>query len=306
MELRHLRYFIAVCDTLHFGRAAELMHIAQPALSQQIKNLESEIGVDLFSRTKRNVELTPAGEIFAKRARLILGNVNSAVQETRNNGLSGRTYLRVGTLSSIQLFQLIPLLKEFRINHPEVSISVVQMPTHLQLAALTAGAIDVGFMDSTSTNLLSTNIGIPISSIDVLQEELVAALPFDHPLATRQAIALAELAGSAFLLTDRTSECSLGARIYSLCDVAGFRPELYSEALDLPSAIALVAAGYGVTLAPACAIRQWQHCIRFVPVDIRPSISVAMVWRSDDSAASLDAFCKAVVAIPTAVWSAFA
>jgi DNA-binding transcriptional LysR family regulator len=299
MELRHLRYFIAVCDTLHFGRAAEQMHIAQPALSQQIINLEGELGIELFVRTKRHVELTAAGQMFSKRARFILNNVKFAIQEVRANGFGENLQLRIGVLSSIQLSQLVPLIGKFRAKHPEVHLSIMQMPTHLQLGELTSGALDVGFMDATSATLLSGATATPISSMDVLREELVAAVPVTHPLANRSEIKLEELSSSAFLFTARTSPCSLASRIHALCDVAGFTPRLQCEVTDLPSALALVAADCGVTLAPACAIALWQKDIRFIPLSMKPTISVAMAWRSDDTSMHLETFCKTVAAFPT-------
>jgi DNA-binding transcriptional LysR family regulator len=298
MELRHLRYFLAVCDTLHFGRAAEMLHIAQPALSQQIRNLEIELGVDLFSRTKRNVELTIAGVEFAKRTRFILGNVKSAVHEVRTIGGNLSLQLRVGILSSIQLAQLVPLLAEFRVKHPEVMLRLMQMPTHLQLLELTAGALDVGFVDATSSTLLAESHGTAISSMDALTEELVVAVPAGHHLAGKNEVALDALVAESFILTQANSACSLGSRVRALCDVAGFTPSVYCETSDLPSALALVASGYGVTLSPACAVTLWEKQVSFVSLVSRPTISVAMIWRSEDNSVPLETFCRAVSAFP--------
>jgi DNA-binding transcriptional LysR family regulator len=294
MELRHLRYFVAVCDTLHFGRAAEMMRVAQPALSQQIRNLELELGVDLFWRTKRNVELTPAGAVFARRARLILGNVKSAVHEVRDVGAGLEQQLRVGVLSSIQLAQLTPLLAQYRKTYPEVRLHIAQFPSHRQLDDLAAGSLDVGFVDTTSSMVDCESHGTAFSSMDVLAEELMVAVPNGHRLSALKQIELIDLADEPFVLTESNSVCSLSARVRSLCDVSGFTPTIYTETFDLPSALALVASGYAVTLAPACAIVQWRKHVCFISLVPRPTINVSMVWRSDDESVHLDAFCQAV------------
>lgn len=298
MELRHLKYFVTLCDTLHFGRAAEILHIAQPALSQQIKNLEEELGVELLSRTKRSVELTRAGSEFANRARLILANVKSAIHEVRTIGGVASQHLRVGVLSSIQLVQLTPLFTEFRVKHPEVRLRPVQLPTHLQLLELTSSALDVGFVDATSATLLADRHGIPLGSTDVLTEELVGAVPTGHHLASKGELDLAELSSLPFVVTSANSPCSLGSRVRALCDVAGFTPKIYCEAQDLPAALSLVAAGYAVTVAPACSVALWEKQVKFISLSTRPTISVAMVWRAEDTSVPLETFCRSVASFP--------
>lgn len=298
MELRHLKYFVTLCDTLHYGRAAKILHIAQPALSQQIKNLEEELGVELLCRTKRSVALTHAGAEFANRCRLILASVKSAIQEVRTIGGLASQDLRVGVLSSIQLAQLTPLFAEFRVRHPEVRLRPVQLPTHLQLLELMSGALDLGFIDTTSAALLGESHGIALSSTDVLKEELVAAVPTAHPLATKGEVDLAEFSSLPFVITPAISPCSLGSRVRALCDVAGFTPNVYYEAQDLPTALSLVAAGYAVTVAPACSVALWEKQVKFISLSTRPTVSVAMVWRSEDTSVPLETFCRSVASFP--------
>src|SRR5512133_1148541 len=181
IELRHLRYFVAVAEELHFGRAAQRLHIAQPGLSQQIQALESELGVSLLARTRRRVELTAAGQVFLDEGRRALAQVERAENLTRRaaSGEIGR--LTIGGTESATWVVLPELLRDFRRRYPNVDLAIREMPSPLQLEALRNGEIDVGFVrPPVGTDGLVART--------ILEERLGILLPKAHPLAKRSEI----------------------------------------------------------------------------------------------------------------------
>lgn len=294
MELRHLRYFVAVAEELHFGRAAEKLRIAQPPLSQQIKQLEEQLQVVLFDRSSRRVRLTAAGTAFLARARSILETSERAIIEARRAGRGETGSLTIGFMSAAMLDQFPPLLRRFRQAHSDVDIEFRQMPSNEQVQAVIGDDLDVGFVDlSSQSGLVMGNA--PTLRIELFaRETLVAALPPDHPLADRQEISLRDLAEDRFIMLPRLPATSFYDQVTALCQRAGFDPAVIKEAPQLPTLLTMVASGIGVALAPECVIDLWQRFVRFPCLQETATIDQSMIWRGDNHAPALLAFLAEV------------
>jgi DNA-binding transcriptional LysR family regulator len=244
MELRHLRYFVAVADELHFGRAAARLHIAQPPLSQQIRQLEAELGFELFVRAHRRVALTEAGRAFLGDARGILARVEQAATSARRIASGEAGGLAVGFIASAT-YGLVPaLLQEFRRRHPGVALSLSELSTEEQLAALRTGAIHLGLgrPPADAPSLVSEPL---------LDEPLELAMHATHPLARARTVPLRAIADESFILFPRLPRPGWADVVLGHCREAGFRPNVVHEAMELSTALAMVAAGVGVTLVAA-------------------------------------------------------
>lgn len=244
MELRHLRYFRAVAEELHFGRAAERLHIAQPPLSQQIRQLERELQVTLLTRSTRSVELTAAGRVYLSRAVEILDAVDAAADQARRTeqGVEGR--LMIGCVGSATYSLLPSLVRELRRVLPDVEVSVQgEMLAPAQVHALRAGEIDLG--------LLRPPVRHPDITVETLRRErLLLALPTDHPFAVRESIDVADLADEEFISHAGRGRSRMQAELTALCAAAGFVPTVRHEAEETSTLVTLVAAGLGVALVP--------------------------------------------------------
>jgi DNA-binding transcriptional LysR family regulator len=240
MELRHLRYFLAVCEELHFGRAAKRVHISQPPLSQQIRQLEEEMRVKLFSRTKRRVELTEAGRVFAGEARLILQQVEHASKLAVDTNRTAQKRLLVG-FSPANCHVAIKVLKQFSIQRPETHLVVKSLPTPQQIEALSSGHIDLGFV-----TLPFHEDRLVVETI--LSERLMVALPARHALASAQRLSLHELASETLIIFPLRMSPGRYESITSMCRKAGFSLHTIHEVDDLNTMLELVRAGLGVSL----------------------------------------------------------
>jgi LysR family transcriptional regulator, benzoate and cis,cis-muconate-responsive activator of ben and cat genes len=246
MELRHLRYFLAVAEELHFSRAAARLHIAQPPLSHQIRQLEGELGFDLFLRTNRRVRLTDAGRYFRDEARSLLERLERAKAAAQRvaGGESGS--LEVGHVAAVTFALLPRLYRLFRARHPDVALTLSEMSTAEQVEALRAGQIHLG--------LARQPVGDETLTVEpLLDEPLVVALPLRHPLAKQRTIALRDLSRERFVLYPRSPRHGWIEVVKNACRAAGFQPIVAQEALELSTAVTLVAAGIGITLVPHSA-----------------------------------------------------
>ncbi|MGO9122675.1 MAG: LysR family transcriptional regulator [Desulfomonilaceae bacterium] len=284
MELRHLRYFVAVAEELHFGRAANRVGIAQPPLSKQIRQLEDEIGVKLFKRTKRSVSLTHAGETFLKEAHQALELSERAVRSARraDRGEIGR--LVVSFVGSATYSFLPSALRSFRTRFPHVELFLRELTTYQQLDGLHRKAVDAG--------VVRPPIKDDALFIEtLLQEPFIVALPGGHALASRTSIPLQMLAPEGFVMFSRQQGTTFHDQVVSLCHQAGFSPNVVQEAVQIPTVLGLVSAGMGITLVPA-SIRKLQ----FAGVLYRDLAQVdritelAMAYRRDDESPVLSAF----------------
>ncbi|WP_043101581.1 LysR family transcriptional regulator [Pseudomonas aeruginosa] len=247
MELRHLRYFIAVAEELHFGRAAERLGISQPPLSQQIQALEEEIGARLFERTNRRVELTDAGRLFLDESRQVLAQVDKAVLLARRAHLGELGELKIGFTSSAPFTSTIPSsIHAFRKAYPEVHLDLQEMSSRQVLRALLEESLQVGVIRP---------LALPdtVHSVELFREPLVAVLRADHPLAagSEDGLAIAALAEEPFVFFPRSYGTGLYDQVIALTRQAGFSPRIAQEASEAMTIIGLVSAGMGVSILPA-------------------------------------------------------
>lgn len=286
MELRHLRYFVAVAEELHFHRAAERLHISQPPLSQQVRALEAELDVLLLERNRRGVALTPAGAVFLAEARAILAAVEAATESARSvaRGASGR--LSLAFVGSAMHGALPAVLRAHRLAFPQVELALRELPTAAQLEALRAGRIDVGV------------IRPPVDGPDLVLETIhtepvVVALPEGHPLAARERVALADLHGEGFVLLARREAPGLHESLVRALARAGGAPRVVQEVREMQTVVGLVAAGLGVSLVPASVGADAHHGVVYRPVaGEAPTVALALAWRSGDRSAVLEAFLE--------------
>lgn len=289
MELRHLRYFVAVAEELHFNRAAERLHIAQPPLSQQIKQLESELGVELFyRRTKRQVQLTEAGQVLLQASYRILAQVEQAISNAQRAGRGETGTLAVGFTSTVVYDVLPAILSEYREQFPNVNLVLQELTTTQQEEALQNHQIEVGFCHPPLKD-----DGLELEPI--LQESLVVALPEVHPLATETTLSICLLADEPFILFPRYLGPGLYDQIVSFCQQANFSPKVVQEAVQMQTIIGLVSANVGVALVPASLQNLQRAGVVYKPLEgATPHVEVAIAWRSDNITPVLREFLLAI------------
>ena len=274
IELRHLRYFVAVAEELHFGRAAEKLGIAQPPLSQQIKSMEALVGYPLFER-RPQVRLTPAGEALLEVARRTLAQVEEGLDLTRRAGRGDAGRLTVGFAASILTTALPEILRTYRERHPGVELRLRELSSAAQAAALADGSIDVGFVRE------AVEQAAGLTCEPVLREEFVAVLPPAHPLAERGQLPLADLSGEPFVHFPRAVAPALFDQIADACQRAGFRPRVVQEAQEWLTILGLVEAGLGVSLVPASFQRLRWGGVQYRPLGPpREFTDVFVCWRA--------------------------
>ncbi|WP_327439414.1 LysR family transcriptional regulator [Pseudomonas donghuensis] len=247
MELRHLRYFIAVAEELHFGRAAQNLGISQPPLSQQIQALEQELGARLFERTNRRVELSEAGRLFLEEARLVLAQVDKAADVARRAQLGELGEMKIGFTSSAPFNSSIPkAIHAFRQRFPAVHLNLKEMSSRDVADALLDESIEVGLMRP---------LALPesLNVVELFREPLVAVINAAHPLAqgSDAGVHMAALAQEPFVFFPRSYGSGLHAQLLNLARQAGFSPHFAQEAGEAMTIIGLVAAGLGVSVLPA-------------------------------------------------------
>lgn len=245
IELRHLRYFVAVAEELHFGRAALRLHLAQPPLSQQIRRLEEILGYPLFDRTSRSVSLTAAGAVFLERAQRTLRNVQRDIEETRSIGRGEVGSLHIGFVGSAMLTILPAIFREYREAYPSVRLHLHESFTARVIDGLQNGTLDAGLLrDSDPAEGL---IATPIYS-----EPFVAVLPAGHPQARQKSISPSVLRDEPFVYYPRSAGNRAFEKPLTLCEEHGFRPQIVQEASNWLTILRLIGAGLGVSIAPAC------------------------------------------------------
>lgn len=265
MELRHLRYFLAVAEELNFTRAARRLHIAQPPLTQQIKALEVELGIALIDRSAYRIRLTPAGRAFAAEVTRILGDVRNAVLIAKRAARSSTGQVRVGFTESASFNPLVTsAFRSFRSVFADIEVSLEERQSTELAAALREGRIDVAFV---RPPLKSTD-GL---TLHLLQEEdMVAVVPSGHALAQRKSINLRELQHEAFILYPRAVRPGLADAVVAACERAGFKPRVEQYAPQLAATINLVAASLGVSVVPQSMQALRPSALAYVPLRGRP------------------------------------
>lgn len=246
MELRRLRYCVAIADEESFSRASLKLRIAQPALSRQIKAIEEEIGVTLFQRLPRGAAPTQAGRVFVTQARAVLSTVESAVQMTRRAQRGEVGLLRIGFTGSASFNPFVTrAIRDFRRLNPHVEIELVEEATASLLARIDANRLDVAFLRPAPGEVDH------LWSMHVLDEPLVVAMPSEHPQAAHKRVDLSKLAREDFILYPRQNGRALFDLIISVCRDVGFSPKVLQIAPQLTSIVNLVATGIGLSIVPA-------------------------------------------------------
>lgn len=290
MDFRQLRYFVALADTLHFGRAAERLHITQPPLSRQIAALENSVGAPLVERHSRHVALTPAGIAFYDRAQRLLADAEGAAQVARATAAGAEGGLRLG-FTMYAAFHLLPrLVRQFSECYPRITLGLEEtLPRDLS-DALLAQRVDIG-------------IGMPMTRHGALayrrlaREPLCAVLPATHPLVAQRTVDVAALAGEPFITLPRTTAPALHEAVVNCCAAHGFSPDIRLETHLQQTIVSLVAEGLGVALVPASLARLRIDGAVFVAIDAAPTIEQGLYWRPADNNPCLARFIDCAEAL---------
>lgn len=283
MELRQLRYFVAVAEELHFRRAAERLGIAQPALSQQIQQLEQEIEALLLHRLTRGVELADAGRVFLADARAILEQVEQAKARAQRVARGDQGMIRIGFAGSASFNPIVPgIIQDYRARFPAIAVSLVESGTSQLIDSLRAGRVDAAFIRSPSRKMDGLLV------VPIIEEEMLIALPSLHDLAGSIRLALGALAGEDFILFPRTSSPELYDNILLACRRAGFDPNIVQQAPEVASTLNLIAAGEGVSIVPASMQHMQPQGVTYRPIlGDAPRAPLSLAHRSGEPSAAV-------------------
>jgi DNA-binding transcriptional LysR family regulator len=269
MELRQIRSFLSIAETLHFGHTAELIHLSQPALSLQIRALENEVGVRLFERNRRKTTLTAAGVAFRADAATAVSQLDQAVRRAKlaANGKLG--LLRVGFISTAGNEIMPTIVRQFRESNPEVEFSLLNVLTADQLLMLDVGSLDIGFLR------LPIGEHPELEVVRVHREPFVVVVPLSHKLAKKKKIHLRELSGQAFVMYERSYAPGFHDLMLGILRDAGIVPHVRQTAGQMPTLISLVAAGMGISILPRSTVTHSVASV--VPCEIADAISMSEI-----------------------------
>lgn len=289
IELRHLRYFAAVADELHFGRAAKCLGIAQPPLSQQIRALENALGVQLFVRTTRKVTLTAAGRILKKRSARVLAEFDRVVEDTKRASQRTQT-LRIGFTAYSASAVLPAILRRLRAIAPALEVDLIEDSSRGNVEAVMQARVDVGLV---SGSFVPASIAEPpLRSVVIHREPLLAAMSRRHRFASQRRIALSQLAGEQMVLFPRRLAPGFHDELVSACQGAGFSPRVSRRAAGYDRILAAVAEGGFVSLVPRSVAKR-RSDVRFVGLREQPTASISMVFFNDARSKSIEALVRA-------------
>jgi DNA-binding transcriptional LysR family regulator len=284
VELRHLRYFIAVAEELNFSRAAERLHMAQPPLSAAIRQLERDLGVDLFTRTTREVTLTEAGRAFLEGARRTLADADRAAEDAKRAGSGDLGRLRIAYSWSTRFETLPALGRAFRASHPGVELLAQEMWNARITPAFRSGSIDLALS-------LCPEIAAELELAPIRKERLVVLLPEAHPLAREEALPLSSLADEEFILFPRDIAPRLHDVFVAIYRRAGFEPRLRTESFHTGWDLGVLAEIPAVAMAPQTVASGLPAGIAAVAIsDPTDSLETCLVWRSDERSPAVPAF----------------
>ena len=295
MELRHLRYFVAVGEEQHYGRAAQRLRVAQPALSRQIQDLESEIGFQLFDRLPRGVRLSAAGKTFLADARLILQQVSDAAIRAGRvaRGLAGT--LRVGFTESASWHGVVPdSFRQFREAQPDAELQLSPLLSLDQMQAVRSGRLDAGFVFN------MPKADPELDQVQVASQKLVLAVPKGHPLTRSKRLRLRDLADSDFVWFPRRQSPAYYDRLMQACSRGGLKaPRIVQEAADQATLLALVACRLGVAFVSDATRWRCPRDVLLRPVvDLYLPIAFSLIWRKDNASPLLARFVADVLQRP--------
>jgi DNA-binding transcriptional LysR family regulator len=294
MELRHLRYFVAAGEEQHFGRAAERLHIAQPALSRQIHDLEEEIGFPLFDRLPRGVKLSAAGQLFLGDARRVLQEAQEAIRRAERVARGQAGTLRVGFVENISWHGVVPeSFRRFRQKQPDAELIPVPMLSLPQIEAVQSGKLDAGFVASWD------ELGGELDHRPVARHKVVLAAPTGHPIIRRKKLRLRELEDVPFVGFPRRANPVAYDRMMEACFTGGLKsPRIVQEADDQATILSLVSCRLGVALVSDSTKWQCPKGIALVPiVDLKVPVVFSLIWRKDNKSPLLQKFVAQVGAV---------
>lgn len=289
IELRHLRYFLAIADEMNFGRAAERLNIAQPGLSQQIRILEHLLEATLFDRSRRQLRFTLAGEMFAAEVRKVMAQVDVATQIARRAARGEVGRLAIGYVGSAAYTGMLTrLVGDFRSSHPAVELEISEMEMLRQLEAIGDGRLDIGFIRP------PVPLPVGVMSLPILQEELLVALPASHALAEAAEVPLGALSEEIFVTPQHPPRVSFHQYTLQACQAAGFDPKLGPRGRDFVTIASMVSVGLGVALVPQSiqCIQLPSICYRSLS-DVRPKAELAVASRRGDASTVVRDFIMA-------------
>jgi DNA-binding transcriptional LysR family regulator len=285
MELRHLRYFTAVVEWKSYREASRRIHVAQPAISQTVVNLEQELGLRLFSRAKRIAQLTPEGEVFYGEAVRTLTQAELAIETARRAARGEIGRLSIGFLGSATSSFLPELVRKFKTTHPGVRLTLQELTPVQQDPAFEKGEIDIGF-----TRTLTEEQSRTFSSRVLYRDSMMVVLPRSRPVKSKR-IRIADLAKDSFILFHREGYPGLFDTVIAMCKKAGFCPRVENQPHMLQTVLSLVEAEQGVSIVPACARNLRSNGVRFYrlqPDDVR--IELVAAWKKTNTSVVLRAF----------------
>jgi DNA-binding transcriptional LysR family regulator len=285
-DIRQLRYFQAVAEELHFGRAAARLAIAQPALSRQIQQLEQELGTPLLRRTQRRVELLPAGALLLERSRALQQELARTLSDVRRTGAGELGRLSLGFIHSSTYGLLPSIIGRFRQQYPGIELQLHELPITAQHAALLRGTIDLGLLRVQAAPA-------DLEVVPVMPDPFVLALPAKHALAHATRLRLKQLAGEPFVMFSKAEAPLFHDRVQALCEQAGFSPLVAQHATQIHTVIGLVGAGLGVAVVPASGRNLRPRQVRFVEIaDKAEPVHVALGWRRGQETPAIKSFRK--------------
>jgi DNA-binding transcriptional LysR family regulator len=288
MELRHLRYFTAVVENGGIGRAARTLRVAQSAISEQIHDLESELGVALFDRKNRRIRLTYHGDQFLKDARAVLASADQAIANVQKSIRGEVGTLTIGFFVGGTGTFFSGIIKEFRHRFHDVQVSLVEIAPGLQHRALETGAIDIAF-----TRPVQPAYATLLRSEHFRSEPFYAVMLKSHPLTNKRRILIRELSNELFILNDRDHSPATFDKVITLCAEAGFSPKIGSTATVSSGVIALVEAGEGVAILPEGSRKLSGDEVVFVPLaDSNAFIDLVIAWSPQNQSPVLLSFLE--------------
>ena len=287
MEFRHIRSFLSVAETLHFGRSARLLNLSQPALSLQIKALEDELGIQLLSRNRQGTVLTEAGQAFREDAAVALEKLEFAKRKAQWASAGKFGHIRIGSISTAG-FEIVPnLMRRFRKSYPDVEFSIRNILTGTQLEMIDDGLLDVGFLRLPIENRKEIEV------TTVHREPFVAILPSWHSLSAKKEIHLRELKGNPFVMYAREHAPGFHDLLTGILSNAGVVPMVVQTAGEMPTLISLVDAGVGVSIVPASVAKRVVSKVVVCSITDRlPESEIGLAFSRRNSAAIVRRFCE--------------
>lgn len=285
MDFRHLKYFIAVAEELNIGRAALRLHISQPPLTRQIQQLEEELGVQLFIRTPRGVELTHAGEVFLDEARNVRALVEQAIEKTKRAGEGKLGRLDIGIFGTGIISAIPKMLQLFRDTYPDVRVVLHTMTKDEQIEALRQKRLNVAF-----NRIIKPQADL--TSEIILREPIYLALNENHPLAAQESVSFMELAHHPLILYPTGAPPNFVDKVMELCRNRGFTPDISQIVGDAITAIALVSGGFGMSVVSESAINLQLPGVVYRPFHdgTGTTVDLSCIYRKDDQSTILHAF----------------